>query len=1003
VNAAEVVGAEGESLLELLLAQLLFSATIVVRVTGADIERFNTEYRYARHHNNKPLFKSASGAIIYWGGTQWRMNYCDKTAQSFYCAAVPESGLCAQLPPSSGVSSAAIWTTAGWRSQYRAADHSCPTLRIFKEVTGAPRLCGDAVLACAKMLRANGIASLGSGPDVPDEGVLRISALTSAAYDAQEKLTPLPGVNLGRSFHELLEAFGKAHTHADDLCWNGDWQMGFYANGNTWASQIINVRKMEFSVNGQAYKLTGQGYKMECEWFDNVRLTVGHLSSRAVTWIASLPNGGASSQRVVWVRRAAPLDEAEWGGDYSDPSAYPAGLEFPGEADDDHKSYETWQRRVVKINDEAKILRLEMKPSESCPRAAVGALAAACLLMEKSASPVKLAAESSFEDCLRIIMHRYYLLHSWEFGLSETDKKSCRNALLADDQVDSRTLMQRHAEAALNEATLPQGPIPQAEAIAQLLGDARMQFSLLSEEALVQVKDQRVTALHAFVRDVAVMRAAVTPATAGKPVVRWAPLAQVTRLLDTALGGVESRGLRDAWMQWLFSNLARPDISGGLQGRALHLALRCPGLAMRSAALPLLQLGAGASEKDSLGVSATDILRARAADLLTAMQLSESAELAYAMSLGPGDAPEAGALAAALAEVENDASLGLLWQVQVLSKQERFWSTQVQILSSTEEEGLTQEGQNEDPSCRAPPILVATSPNGMCEPEGEYVLDLELTGNGQPVWKKSKGMLYWMYSGKSGKWHLGSNECRNMNFNCDKAFLYRNLLHNGKMPHAIGGCWKRWDGIAKKWFDDADIKITDCPLHLGQHIQAALDALYEIRPSQLVELGRLDMASERTLATFRAVMTILDPSESWRSSHWDVFQPLLRSEERAAEFLQRILEFGNAAISEAQARRLEALLVEVVSAPDSIVIAGAPACAALLQWAHAVADWQRYCAVYGAELVAKRLAISLVEHISGNLSLAKLCVEHSPREFNSDDRIISALRVLMAATEKDSG
>lgn len=74
---------------------------------------------------------------------------------------------------------------------------------------------------------------------------------------------------------------------------------------------------------------------------------------------------------------------------------------------------------------------------------------------------------------------------------------------------------------------------------------------------------------------------------------------------------------------------------------------------------------------------------------------------------------------------------------------------------------------------------------------GQFVLvrDDGVRPNGYPLWKH-KAKELWMYSGNNGKWYIGSETERVLDFQCAQGRIHTDTPHGGRMPHEMGG-WMR--------------------------------------------------------------------------------------------------------------------------------------------------------------------------------------------------------------------
>ena len=67
--------------------------------------------------------------------------------------------------------------------------------------------------------------------------------------------------------------------------------------------------------------------------------------------------------------------------------------------------------------------------------------------------------------------------------------------------------------------------------------------------------------------------------------------------------------------------------------------------------------------------------------------------------------------------------------------------------------------------------------------------------------------IWWLYSSTNSKWMIGGEWVKEMDFKCEKGFIYLDKRHGGVLPHKMPGCWEWWDKENGKWFKDSHIKI----------------------------------------------------------------------------------------------------------------------------------------------------------------------------------------------------
>eukprot|EP00928_Gymnodinium_smaydae_P090371 TRINITY_DN7418_c0_g2_i3.p1 TRINITY_DN7418_c0_g2~~TRINITY_DN7418_c0_g2_i3.p1 ORF type:complete len:3496 (+),score=728.45 TRINITY_DN7418_c0_g2_i3:124-10611(+) len=95
------------------------------------------------------------------------------------------------------------------------------------------------------------------------------------------------------------------------------------------------------------------------------------------------------------------------------------------------------------------------------------------------------------------------------------------------------------------------------------------------------------------------------------------------------------------------------------------------------------------------------------------------------------------------------------------------------------------------------------------ETEGEgglYSLVSGKTPNGYPLWER-KGGGRWLYSGLGGRWTLGGQFEKEMDFMCDSGIASSSRAHGGKWPHELGaGGWQLFDGV--DWRVDGGVAVA---------------------------------------------------------------------------------------------------------------------------------------------------------------------------------------------------
>jgi len=105
---------------------------------------------------------------------------------------------------------------------------------------------------------------------------------------------------------------------------------------------------------------------------------------------------------------------------------------------------------------------------------------------------------------------------------------------------------------------------------------------------------------------------------------------------------------------------------------------------------------------------------------------------------------------------------------------------------------------------KVPRLLCLDSPNGHMTYIGEYALIAGELINGLPLWKHRAGSR-WIYSGADCKWHVGGQDAKDLDFNCQLGVIHSGVTHAGETPDKVPGHWVRKYG--SELYEDVAIKV----------------------------------------------------------------------------------------------------------------------------------------------------------------------------------------------------